>query len=481
MLLKASPTSLVAGRVARLSLCAWLVGCGCGASHPAPDAATDGGVDSGRDAAGDSGRDASRDARPDTGRDTGIDAAHDTGVDAGLDSDWLGCDPGWRPMPGLDPDLTIYYATNPSCLLPIVWESCGTGCQRLVDDPRVQRAIAPGMSWTDGERHLFSLVEGNAGLRTLDANVITAVASAEGTVYGAWRGSAGGDRSRIARVGATGGGNGWLGFEMPADRFTPAGNFASYDERLYHAPLAALTGPLEPVMQLAPPIVSVTDAAQPVAASDTTLAAEVHPRGQVLVVEHAARHWLGGRGSATPAIPQGVFVVGPDVYWMDYFESYPGVRLAHGTWSTESEVFYDIPGVDLLGFASDGHDFAWVQGYDYGDAGYARLELWTAPYTSDKSALVPRQVPSAFISTPRGVVGAGMYAASHLEGARDVKELYSLSDGSVRQWRVPADWYFDAGLLWITADEVAYGGHVGATGQRTVFRLSIADTFTAVP
>ena len=57
-------------------------------------------------------------------------------------------------MPALDPDLTVYYATNPECLLPIAWQSCGVGCQRLVDNPRVERAIDNG--WSDADRHLLN-------------------------------------------------------------------------------------------------------------------------------------------------------------------------------------------------------------------------------------------------------------------------------------------------------------------------------------
>ena len=277
-----------------LVLCTWLAGCGCGASHPGPDAATDSGRDSGRDAARDTGTDANRDAR--------TDAARDARVDAGLDSNWLGCDPGWTPMPALDPDLTVYYATNPECLLPIAWQSCGVGCQRLVDNPRVERAI--DNRWSDADRHLFTVVEANRRIPTVDAPVIVILASAEAEVFGAWRGSAPSDRTRIARVGFVGGGEGWTGFEMRAHRATPDGNFATYDERLYHAPLGALTRPLDPVLRLAPPIVSTSDIPQFVVASDTTWASEVQPRGQVLVVEHGVAHWLGGPGSATPANPQ---------------------------------------------------------------------------------------------------------------------------------------------------------------------------------
>jgi hypothetical protein len=336
------------------------------------------------------------------------------------------------------------------------------------------------MGWSDGDRHLFTVVEGNAALPTLVANIITVIASAEGEVFGAWRGSASGDRTKLARVGFVGGGNGWVGFDMPAHRATPDGNFATYDERLYHAPLSALSGPLDPILRLAPPVVSVAGGPQFVVASDTTWASEMPLRGQVLVVEHGVAHWLGGPGSATPATPQQVMVQGRDVYWMDFFESYPGVRLAHGTWSTESEVFYDIPGVDLVGFATDGHDFAWVQGYDYGDAGYSRMELWTAPYTNDKSALAPRKV-SDFVSTPRGELGAGTYVTGYLSGSTYVVRLYALADGSKREWRVPDAMAIDGDALWVTADEVAFPGRMSIRGQRTVIRLSIAEAFTPVP
>ncbi|NOY92928.1 MAG: hypothetical protein GXP55_17225 [Deltaproteobacteria bacterium] len=454
----------------------------CSSAHSTPgDAGQDARVDARADAArADARRDTGIDARPDAHVDAGTDARADARADggAGLDADWLGCDPGWTPMPGIDADLELYYATNPSCLLPIAWESCGTGCQRLVDDSRFQRAMGEG--WSDGGRHLFSLVEGNAALRTLDAEIITVIASADGEVRGAWRGSASGDRSRNARVGSVGGGNGWVGMQMPAHRFTAEGNFATYDERLYHAPLDALSRPLDPVLRLAPPVVSVEDTAQFVVASDTTLAAEVQPRGQVLVLEHGVAHWLGGPGSATPATPQQVMVQGRDVYWLDFFESYPGVRLAHGSWSTESEVFYDIPGVDLVGFATDGHDFAWVQGYDYGAGGYSHMELWTAPYTNDKSALAPRKV-SDFVSTPRGEIGAGMYATGYFSGSTYVIRLHSLADGSKRDWRVPVGMAIDGGALWVTADEVAFPGRMSIRGQRTIIRLSIADAFTPVP
>ncbi|NOY92010.1 MAG: hypothetical protein GXP55_12505, partial [Deltaproteobacteria bacterium] len=421
-------------------------------------------------------RDTSIDARTDARTDAPADARADAG--AGLDADWLGCDPGWTPMPGLDADLTVYYATNPSCLLPIAWESCGTGCQRLVDDPRFQRSITPGMGWTDGERHLFTVVGGPAHVVHANQPAITVIASAEGDVLGAWRGTAFGDRRSLARIGSVGGGDGWVGIEMVADRFTADGNFATYDERLYHAPLSALSGPLEPILRLAPPVVSVSDIPQFVVASDTTWASEVQPRAEVLVVEHGVAHWLGGRGSATPATPQGVTLVGRDVYWMDFFESYPGVRLAHGTWSTESEVFYDIPGVDLVGFATDGHDFAWVQGYDYGDAGYSRMELWTARYTNDKNGLLPRKVADGYDGSLAGAVGQGVYSTM---GPDRMMEVYMLADGQKRTWGLPDGWLVRGPVLWVTPTEVAYSGRVGVREQLTVIRLSIADAFTPAP
>ncbi len=471
MLLRAAAALLLAGLTA------------CSSSDKPPgdagrDASADARVDAGRDARADARRDTGVHPQPDANRDARADARVDAG--AGLDADWLGCDPGWTPMPGIDADLELYYATNPSCLLPIAWESCGTGCQRLVDDPRVQRSITPGMGWTDGDRHVFTLVEGNAALPTLAANIITVIASAEGEVFGAWRGSASGDRMKLVRVGFVGGSNGWVGFEMPAHRVTPDGNFATYDERLYHAPLSALTRPLDPVLQLAPPVVSVAGGPQFVVASDTTWASEMPLRGQVLVVEHGVAHWLGGRGSATPASPQGVFVVGHDVYWMDFFESYPGVRLAHGSWSTESEVFYDIPGVDLIDFASDGHDFAWVQGYDYGDTGYSHMELWTAPYTNDKTALVPRKV-SDFSGGGDAVVTGGLYVGRHFVGPATFVDVYDLGDGSHRQWRVPDGSYLDGAALWLSASEVGYSARLDGRRQRRVIRLSIADAFTPAP
>jgi len=267
---------------------------------------------------------------------------------------------------------------------------------------------------------------------------------------------------------------------MPAHRGNPDGTFASYDERLYHAPLDALTGPLEPVLRLAPPEVSVADGPQFVVASDTTWASEMPLRGQVLVVEHGTARWLGGAGSATAGNPQLPLVVGHDVYWMDWLESYPGVRIGHGTWSTESEVFYDIPGVDLLNPASDGRDFAWVQGYDYGPGGYTHMELWTAPYTNDKSALLPRKVTD-FVGRGDGVLADGLYVGRHSEGLPFFVDVYRLADGSRRQWEVPEGWFLDGHALWLTATEVAYAGRLSDRGQRTVIRLSIADAFTAVP
>jgi len=461
--------------------------CSCGYNAHQSVGADTGTADAAIDAHGDAARDSNVDASHDASRDSSIDAARDAAIDAHTtdpDAEFLGCDPGWRPVPSIPDGLEVLYAENPGCLLNVEWVSCGIGCLRLIEDARFQRAVDDG--WSDNDLGFFSIVEGIKDRRAVHNGRIKVIASTDGRVHAAFLDNVGGVGGHsltdgfLVAVGRSGGNHGSVGFSIFAGRTDGHGGFVTFHHLIYQTPLAALRSPIEPMVRLDPPDVPVGNGLQFVHASATTFTAEVQPLAKMLVVEGTRWRWLGGRGSATPYVPQESVLVGHQVFWLDWAEG-SKVRIAHGNMETDGEVFRELPDGDILGLASDGQDLAWVQAYEPDVLGnsYARMELWTAPYTADAASLRPRLVTTHYHGNNGGVLRNHHYVSFGQE--RDSLE-YSLDDGSERRWDNPVGALVGPTVLWLGLDEVAYDGVLPSDpGQGTVVRLSIADAYHAVP
>ncbi len=459
--------------------------CSCGYNAPQISGADTGTADAAFDAHGDAARDGSHNAFHDASRHSSMDAARDAAVDAPAtdpDAVFLGCDPVWRPMPSIPDGLAVLYAENPGCLLNVEWVSCGAGCLRLIDDARFQRAVDVHASWSDNDLGFFSIVEGIRDRRAVHNGRIKVIASTDGRVHAAFLDNASGpsgiDGFLTAVVGG-GGNDGSIGFSIFAGLVNERGAFDTLHHLIYHTPLTGLPGPLVPMVRLEPPDVPMGNVLQFVHASATTFTAEVQPLARMLVVEGRRWRWLGGRGSATPYIPQESLLVGREVFWLDWAEG-TKVRIAHGNMDTEAEVFRELADGDILGLASDGQDLAWVQAYepDVLSSSYARMELWTAPYTADAASLRPRLVTANYHGNNEGVLRNHHYVTF---GQERNSLAYSLDDGSERRWDNPMGAAVWPSVLWLGPDEVAYDGVLSVPGQSTVVRLSIADAYREVP
>jgi len=462
MLLTPSARGCVLHLLVALLVC--VGGCSCGYhAHTA-----DGAVDAPTDAPSDVMTDAPVDAPRDAPRDTRTDASDP-------DVAFLGCDPGWHPLPSIPDDLEVLYADNPSCLLNVAWVSCGPGCQRLADDPRFERSVDPNSSWVDGGRAFFTMAEGLT-IPTRHPGRIVVVASTDGMVHGAWLDSANLFRDpNLTGIDGIGGAGGQFGASITTGLGTTDGNFSTYHALIYQAPLASMTGPIEPTLQLdtLPP----GSALQYIKASATTLTAEVQPLAKMLVVEDGREHWLGGPGSATPHIPAGSVLVGREVFWLDWGAR--SVRIAHGNFDMESEVFLEIADADTLGLASDGTDLAWIQAYEPNAIRnvYARTELWTAPFTADPASLSPRMVASLSNPSNRAMLGDGYYAVLSSTGTKLFSRVYSLADGSVQQWDNPDALILFPDELWVQGSEVAYSAVLRSPRRGTIIRLSTDEAY----
>jgi len=465
MLLNARMTS----RLARLLWMLLLVlgGCDCGYHTHSADGAADAWTDA----------PVAIDAPSDTALDSPHDAPFDVRADAAdPDARSLGCDPGWHPLPSIPDDLEVLYAENPGCLLNVEWVSCGAGCQRLADDPRFERTIDPNSAWIDGDRAFFSVVEWMKA-PTVHPGSIILVASTDGVVHGAWLDTSSlFHRPDVTLIQGFSGAAGAFGLGIIAGQTNADGNYRTFHALIYHAPILSMSEAIEPSLQLdtLPP----GNGLQYIHASATTFTAEVQPLAEMLVVEHGVAHSLGGRDSATPYIPQASVLIGREVFWLDWNDGWK-VRIAHGNFDMESEVFYELADGDILSLASDGHDLAWVQGYEPNDTRdvYSRMELWTAPVVTNPADLRPRLVTASYTGSNAGMLADGSYFTNSGAGVDTFDQVYSMSDGSVRSWHGPVGWLVNTSALWSRAGEVAYGGRMSARAQGTLFRLRMDEVF----
>ena len=110
----------------------------------------------------------------------------------------------------------------------------------------------------------------------------------------------------------------------------------------------------------------------------------------------------------------------------------------------------------------------WLQGYDRDTSlgGWARLELWAAPYTTDAVALTPRLVralPAGWGSAPL-VLGDGIVATRQA----DTVEIFDLADGRRRRFRVPDGFGFDA-VLHVSPDRIWLRVRIGIADELLSF------------
>ncbi|MBX3268698.1 MAG: hypothetical protein KF729_00470 [Sandaracinaceae bacterium] len=355
----------------------------------APDAGEDAGHDAGRDA----GSDAGHDAGP---RDAGHDAGHDAGPS----------DPGWAPWVTLEA-CTFERAERPEAVLRVDWEPCDLvpSCLRPI-----QRGLNTSRGWFDGGEGFFQVTSIDDSRRAT-----LALVAVSGRTLAAWRYFL--RRGEDVCLFDLGVGDGTIAIVPGYFDGTLSGRSI---EHVFHGPLAALDEMVAPVAIVSPGVQPQTVAvsADVIAFWTGAWAVAVDPAtGRVVYLNEPLE-----------GIPQNVTVVGPHVLWEDWADL---VRVAHADLGTAASLFHRADPGDVKGFGTDGVDLAWFEGYDrQPDGHYARLELWTAPYTRDPAALAPRRVRDMDL---RGgsMYGGGWYLVRR--GASAGYDIVDVRDGSLRR------------------------------------------------
>ncbi|MCA9614800.1 MAG: hypothetical protein KC586_18715 [Myxococcales bacterium] len=414
--------------------------------------------DSGIDATVDSGIDAPLDATLDAGRDAGRDGGRDAGP---LDPDWVG-------LPGILDGCQIERAVAPETLARLEWTSCGEGCQRLVPDARwAWGAVADAGGHSEGRTML--LLAGRERREPDGPTVLLLFDVDSSTPLVAMRHQETEDRV-VCAVNVMAFGQGHVAFPVIMVDFE-----RGYEETwVFHGSVDEPEELVEPVLRIGnDELPGLGNLLQRSFASATTAAFQVQPLGEMWIVEGGVLARRANRGSAAPGSPQGPQLVGRHLMWMEWEAK---VRLAHATFDSPSEIFLDVPDADTL-FATDGADLAWLQGYGWDEVAmaYARTEVWTAPYTTEPDALVPRRVRTDYpVLSRRGVVGGGRWVA--IDG-ESVLGLVELSTGRVSRIELPAGMVFSDPPTWVTATEIGIAGRYREEGRftSTFFRIAIPE------
>lgn len=423
------------------------LGCACGSVSPSADAGTDSVVDAVTDTGDDGG---ARDAETDTG----VRDARDSGIppDADVDPE------GWVPLPGLPEGCVVERAEDPERVFSAVWENCGDGCQVLTQDPSVQRSFSTGRPM--GDPNSFTIVQ----TRRTDPEQrrMLILARLDGPAFAAWRGP------RISAPGVCSAGFLASGDGHAAFLVGILGDTWPRQERIYHGSLDDIGDATEPVAVLEAPLLFGSNSIQNMAVSSTTVAAELQPSGEVVVIEGGSVRRLGGASSPVNGIPQNVQVVGRDVFWEDWG---PPVRLAHGRMDLEEHVLLDLGDVSVTGVSITAERVAFQHAADLGDTGWRDVDLWRSPFAVTTAGLAPERVAD-LPGNGRFVGGPSLYVEQWRDETTRWLELYDLSDGTLRRLDPPGDYRLMAPLH-VTSEEVLMGVSLGS--DPSLMRIQLAS------
>ena len=365
-------------------------------SGPAP-------ADGGADAALDAGIDAGRDGGGDAGRDAGWDAGHDAGPD----------DPGWEPWVSLEA-CTYERASNPEGVLRVEWAPCPEHLG-LDDCTAPTRAgLLASFGWFDAGTGYYRVTQNDPG--NLTTRILLSV---DGRTLAAWRYVRRYDNAVCSLD--MGLGDGYVAI-VPG--YFDGKDSSRHLEQVFH-------GSIELVNTLDVPVATISPGVQPQHVAVSSEVVAFWTGYWALGVDPISGRWTR-LNEALPGTPQNVQVVGARVFWEDWADL---VRVGFSDLSGPAALFHRADPGDIKGFRTDGQDFAWFQGFDrQPDGSYARLELWTAPYTDDPAALEPRMVRPMRVRSA-SAYGGGWYVVR--SGDPRGYEIIDVRDGSRRWWLAP--------------------------------------------
>lgn len=405
-----------------------------------------------------------RDAQPrdagdaTTERDGGpaLDAGRDGGRDAGS-RDGGPEDPGWEPLPGWDGDCTILHARHPERIPGLTWRAC------VRDGVEVPNCVHSGYdtayysgplhAYDDGGTRYFFLRAG------VDVHHLDRIVRDDGVTVAAWLTPATGACGIEDEVAISDGEVVFSAFYF---------NWMDWTENrteIFIAPVDAASSVEEPFVAIEPERIRLRSV-EWLRLTPELLVYTYSPDGQTFAVSRAD----GTSVDVTEVlreVPQNLHVVDDHVLWVAWGSP---TRLAHALFPGPSDYFRDVSPGDTKGFGTDGVDMAWLEGYDRQPGGrYARLELWTAPYTADMSTFAPRKVRD-FPIRAGSRMGGGWFAIRLIDDGPQRVEVFSLRDGHRRVFVSPTGYVIEE-PFYVTEDELAYNG--GRSGG--IVRVQIAD------
>jgi len=360
----------------------------------------------------------------------------------------------WEPLPGLPSFCEVQRAANPEQVFHVEWESNprAGGVEMMTVPDGLTVHTMQGAGFHDGERGYLVV--------RIGAQVV--FVTTDGRTPGAFRHGYGarnpdGPRCEIEGVAVDRGASGFglLSFEDdPMDR----------QYRIYRGPRDDLRGVVEPVAVLESDAFDRRTSIEHLAFSeeatgivcDNELTARVDAEGT----------WFFPTIESNGGQSGPVSVVGRDLFWTDYTPPY---RVGHATPSGDSGLFLSAgDGGDVWGFRTDGELMVWTEG---GDGTLGRDprpgKLWVAPYTSDPSRIVAREV-AELDSSFQGIWGGGNWACS----VDNVLVVVGLEDGTVRRY-APSFWGDLRQPLYVARDEIVVSARV--RGDLRTFRLHLDE------
>lgn len=391
------------------------------------------------------------------------DAAIDAGVDAGpepppTDAGLRPWEPGWEEVSGLPVECEdTLWARNPGAVLRAEWQPCSdgsAGCWEWEPDvdrfpywafrPDAAGRLADGDAWT-----AMVLDERMESIRTGEYRERRFVlARVDGDALAAW----------------------WLR-ERPVGSCTITTLAGGGDHIVYSMDTAAASlegqsffysGPVEDIQSL--PLVSTLpntelghSSLQRGHVTPELTAFAFQPRNLVALFSRAGEmRWIP---PATGGIITTQQLVGSHVFWLEW-----GWEVV---WAHEGEagpeVFLQVEGWDVRGPIADETTMAWVQASPAGGRGsdYEQMELWTAPFTTDRASLEPRKVrdldvaPTSLRGIGKVKMADGAYVyVRDLPGAAGEILFIDLEDGRTRRWRSPERWQPHTPFIYFTGEEL---------------------------
>ena len=393
---------------------------------------------------------------------------------------------GWVPWRDWSCECPFWVPTKPEDMpAPFQWQPCsadgptGVECEELVLDYAFGDELGMGISRmgtdADGKPVIATQRAGSKGTQTFiaepDGKVLFAMM--RDTVY--W----GGCRAVVSGVD-----HGRFGIKLRGDGTTPDGDTSDVDGLLY-GDLGDLRPHVAPLRDDGAPVWGWT-----MGAGFWVNSMSKSPVQAVAIAEDFSTSFAlwppaGGDPDGLPLVTGGYspVVVGRDILFsvgtlaMAGVMAYDDQRGVHPLIRT-----YGDPNLGAAGLGTDGKDMVWTlgEGHAPGVLGFVKRSVWTAPYTTDPSALKPRRLrsdPAMDLGVNEFVVGCGY--ATHADPDAQNTLLVRLSDGVAWTLRTASSEFAWGPQLGITCTNAYY--YIYDRGAFSLARVKLSSLGPGLP